>query len=185
MPDKDGKKKAKPKPVKVWPFPRDMASDFAMLEAKSDSIKEKKMEVMRLVEIIEKEEALASKMANSAWDQLKESSVDDYPDDEKLLFSCAGLYIVTDEKLNIRTHVKAYMPDGAPEELLDIDDAFKVDLRLQEEGTDDKTGAASGPQTTNAEEIFKKKYWREEHGEEEKPEIPDELPEDMHLDDDE
>jgi len=186
---KDGDKEEKPKPVKTWPFPKDMASDFAMLEAKSEEIDRMQNEVIELIQRVEKQKGLMNKMKESTWDQVKEALVEAHPEDEKLLFSCAGLHVVTDKKLGIITHVEAYMPDGAPKALIDKDDIPQVDLRLREEGSDDKVGPASGESTTNAERIFEERYWRKAHGDEDededKPEIPDMLPEDMHLDPDE
>lgn len=184
--DGDKKEKPKPKPIKVWPFPQEMASDFAMLEAKTDEINRMKHEVVDMVKKVEKQEQLLAQMAESAWDQVKEALVEEHPDDEKLLFTCVGLHIVEDEKLGVRTHVEAYMPDGAPEQLVDKDDVMKVNLTLREEGTDDKTGPASGPTTTNAEELFKEQFWRRKHGEDpdETPEVPDEFPDELKLDDD-
>lgn len=181
---KDDKKDKKSKPVKTWPFPRDMDSDFAMLEVKSEEINNLKVQVVELVEQIEKQESLLKKMAESAWDQVKEALAEEHPEDEKLIYTCVGLHIVTDERLNIRTKVEAFMPDGAPKELVDEDDVTKVNLTLREAGTDDKTGAASGPSTTNTEEMFKKQYWRDEHGEQkEDDEVPDEFPDELKLED--
>jgi hypothetical protein len=179
-------------PVKEFPFPEDVDSSFVIANGKKDSVDEIEQELLQSIQAYQRARGELIALRDQAWTELKEVLCEQFPDDEKQIQTSCHLHII--EELGVRKKIHLYTPETCPLCREDVQrhkemasrgwQPNKVNINLVEQGSDDKTGAASGDAIDMLEEQLREKFQRkpnepDSQEDEDWGDVPDSLPDDF------